>query len=71
MRKVYHVELQRDGAIHHYYFGSKKAIFNHISQEELGISYKYLCGINLSKREYQNNRVSIRMGYLLTTSTED
>ena len=47
MRKVYHVELLRDGAIHHYYFGSKKAIFNHISQEELGISYKYLCGINL------------------------
>lgn len=70
MRKVYHVEIMRsDGSIQHFYFGSKKAIFNHISQDVLGISYKYLCNLDLSKREYQGRRCNIRMGYLLTANT--
>ena len=68
MRKVFHVELHRpDGETHHFFFGSKRAICNILSPEELGIGYKYLCNLDLMKEEYHGRKATIRMGWLFTS----
>jgi hypothetical protein len=64
---VYHVELKdpREGEKKHYYFGSQAAIFQTFTSERLGISYRSLSNsYNLSERDYDNKKCTIRKGYL-------
>jgi uncharacterized membrane protein len=72
IRKVYHVEFKKpmpDGK--HFYFGSKMAIYSRFTVEQIGITYKYLCNtIKLDKEPYENNKVIIRLGRLITTMTD-
>ena len=68
MRKIFHIEFKEpiDGRSH-YYFGSKMAIFKTFSKEIVGISYKYLTTLNLSEREYNGKKCTIREGQLVTS----
>jgi|GEM_PF-2482161 len=69
-RKVIHVELnvaykgQKD-----WYFGSKKAVSQYLSKEQLGIKYSTLRNINLEKYDYENALCRIKQGILLTAYT--
>ena len=68
-RKVFHVELKEpvDGK-RHFYFGSKKAIFDVFSHEEVGITYAYLVNsVKLQNSPYENKKCVIRQGNLITT----
>lgn len=62
--KVYHVELKQPIAgKSHYYFGSKIAIYDVLTVEQVGISYKSLSNLyDLSKQPYENKKCIIRLG---------
>ena len=62
-RTVVHVE--KSGK--HYYFGSLAAIYEVFDKQDIGISYGSLRNYGLSSdKPYQNNKVVIRKGILLT-----
>lgn len=65
--KVIHIELRgapRNGRAH-YYFGSKAAIYQTFTAEELGISYASLRNLgNLTEHPYVNRKCIIRQGEL-------
>lgn len=62
--KVYHLELNGN----HYYFGSKKAIFDTYGKEEVGITYASFRNYDLSiDKPFQNSKCIIREGVLVTT----
>lgn len=66
MIKVYHVQIEDV----HYYFGSKKAIFDVLSKDQLGIGYTSLLNVkDLDKVPYKNKKCIIREGVLMQTST--
>lgn len=71
MNKIYHVELKgQAGVCRHSYFGSQAAIFESISSEQLGISYRTLVNkYDLSKQPYENKKCIIRMGELVRKKT--
>ena len=47
-----------------FYFGSLKAIYDAIPQNEIGIAYKSLTNAIRGKNEYQNKRCKIKVGHL-------
>lgn len=69
-RKVFHVEMKEpvDGK-RHFYFGSKKAIFERFSHDEVGITYRTLTNcVKLFNCPYENKKCVIRQGELITTN---
>ena len=68
-RKVFHVELKGpDEGKRHFYFGSKKAIFEYFTHDEVGITYRYFANcVKLSNGPYENKKCMIRQGNLITT----
>jgi len=68
--KVIHIELNEpfQGKRHHY-FGSKTAIYEYLTPEQVGISLKSLWNIDLEAGEYKNRLCIIRMGILIRKST--
>lgn len=71
-RKILHVELRNpiDGE-QHYYFGSKAAIFQHLTSEQLGITYYSLKNICITKEKpYVNRQCVIRQGELIASETK-
>ena len=69
-RKVIHVELKEPGdRPKHFYFGSKKAVYDVLTNEEVGITYKTLLNcVKLSKEPYENKKCIIRQGILVPAS---
>ena len=66
MIKVYHVQIGDA----HYYFGSKKAIYDVLDKEQLGIGYTSLRNVkNLDTVPYKNKKCIIRSGILLQASS--
>lgn len=66
--KVIHIELLTPplGRSTHYYFGSKAAIYQAFTAEELGVSYATLRNMgDLTSRPYANRKCIIRQGELL------
>lgn len=66
--KVIHVELKEsyDGK-NHYYFGSKKAIYETLPHEVVGISYQSLRTIgDIRNHPYEGRRCIIRQDILRT-----
>lgn len=62
--KVFHLEFNGK----HYYFGSKKAIFDTFSKEDIGITYASFRNYDLSiDKSFQNSKCIIREGVLVTT----
>lgn len=63
--KVIHIEFPSpiDGKKHHY-FGSKAAIYEYLTPEQVGISLESLWNIDLETGEYKNRLCAIRMGIL-------
>ena len=54
-RKVIHVELREPyNGKRHFYFGSIAAIFDELSEEQIGIKKESLWNVDLSRVEYQN-----------------
>lgn len=48
----------------HFYFGSIAAIFDELSEEQIGIKKESLWNVDLSRVEYQNKYCTIRMGFI-------
>lgn len=63
--KVIHIELKEpfDGK-RHFYFGSKTAIYELFTPEQIGISKESLWNQDLDEKEYENKLCTIRMGLL-------
>ena len=62
MTKVYHVQIGDE----HFYFGSKKAIFDTFGKAELGIGYTSFRNVkNLETIPYRNKKCIIREGVLV------
>ncbi len=63
--KVIHIELIEpfQGKKHHY-FGSKTAIYEYLTSDQIGISLESLWNIDLDAGEYKNRICIIRMGIL-------
>lgn len=71
-RKILHVELRNsiDGE-RHYYFGSKAAIFQRFTSEQMGITYYSLKNICITKdKPYVNRQCIIRQGELIASETK-
>lgn len=71
-RKILHVEFREpiDGE-RHYYFGSKVAIFQRFSAEQVGITYYSLKNIGITKDEpYVNRNCTIRQGEFIASETK-
>ena len=63
--KVFHVQIHDN----HYYFGSKKAIFDTFSKEEIGIAYNSFRNVkNLDKIPFSNGKCLIREGVLIQST---
>lgn len=68
--KVIHVELETPyQGKRHYYYGSKAAIYQHLSEEIVGIKLESLWNVDLDQEEYKNRLCTIRMGTLMRKST--
>lgn len=66
-RKIIHVEFRepKDGQ-RHYYFGSKTAIYQRFSAEDVGITYYSLKNYCITKEQpYINKKCVIRVGELI------
>lgn len=54
----------------HFYFGSKAAIFQRFTPEQIGLSYKTLRNIgSLNDSPFSNNKCIIRQGELIASNT--
>lgn len=63
-RTVIHIYLKETDI--HYYFGSIANIYEHLSTEEVGITYGSLRNFGLSfQNPYENTKCVIRKGLLL------
>lgn len=70
-QKVIHVELKEPfKGKRHYYFGSKAAIYEDLSEDLIGIKKESLWNVDLDKVEYQNKFCTIRMGSLKRKQTD-
>ncbi|MBQ3946815.1 MAG: hypothetical protein II670_14610 [Alphaproteobacteria bacterium] len=68
-RKVIHVELKEPGdRPKHFYFGSKKAVYDVLSNEEVNPYKTLLNCVKLSKEPYENKKCIIRQGILIPAS---
>lgn len=71
-RKILHVELRNtiDGE-RHYYFGSKAAICQCFTPEQLGITYYSLKNVCITKEKpYVNRQCTIRQGELIASESK-
>lgn len=69
-QKVIHVELKEPfKGKRHYYFGSKAAIYEDLSEDLIGIKKESLWNVDLDKVEYQNKFCTIRMGFIRRKQT--
>lgn len=70
IRKVLHVEFREpiEGK-KHYYFGSKVAIYQRFSADEVGIKYSSLRNIGLEESPYINKNCIIRQGELIAAQS--
>lgn len=69
-QKVIHVELKEPfNGKRHYYYGSKAAIYDDLSEDIIGIKKESLWNVYLDKVEYQNKFCTIRMGTLRRKQT--
>ena len=60
------VHLEIDGQ--HYYYGNLKALCDHWSKEDIGVSYTYLKNLNIPvERPYKNDKCIIRRGIIITS----
>lgn len=71
IRKIIHVEmLQPIDGQKHFYFGSKAAIFQRFTPDQIGLSYKTLRNIgSLKDSPFSNNKCIIRQGELIASNT--
>jgi len=70
MSKIFHVELKNQPReSRHHYFGSKTAIYDSFSWDDIGISKADLWNTDLSKFPYlyENEKCIIRQGALQRT----
>lgn len=70
-RKIVHIEFINpiDGE-RHYYFGSKAAIFQRFSPEQVGITYYSLKNVSITKEKpYVNRQCIIRCGELIASES--
>lgn len=68
-RNVIHVEFREpiDGKIH-YYFGSKAAIYQRFTSEQIGITYHSLRDVgSIKDKPYINKRCTIWQGELIAS----
>ncbi|MBR5034149.1 MAG: hypothetical protein IKX71_02475 [Bacteroidales bacterium] len=69
-KKVIHLTI-KDGDQHSYY-GSVACIFEHFSEDEIGIKYRSLRNYVISETHpYENQKVIIRQGRLLTKEKKE
>lgn len=69
-RKIFHVEILSpiDGQTH-FYFGSKAAIFQRFTPEQIGLTYKSLRNIgSIKDRPFSNGKCIIRQGELVASN---
>lgn len=69
VRKIFHVEFREpiDGK-KHYYFGSKAAIFQRFTPEQIGITYKTFRNIgSIKDKPYINKYCTIWQGELIAS----
>ena len=60
------VHLEKDGR--HYYYGNLKALCDHWSKEEIGVSHAYLKSLNISdEKPFSNSKCIIRRGIIVTS----
>ena len=71
IRKIIHVEmLQSIDGQKHFYFGSKAAIFQRFTPDQIGLSYKTLRNIgSLKDCPFSNSKCIIRQGELIASNT--
>jgi len=63
-RAIVHLEV--DGK--HYYYGNLKALCDHWSKEEIGVSHSYLKNLNISaEKPFCNGKCIIRRGVIITS----
>ena len=61
------VHLEKDGR--HYYYGNLKALTDHWSKDDIGVSYTYLKNLNISEdKPYRNDRCVIRRGIIISSN---
>ena len=61
------VHLEKDGR--HYYYGNLKALTDHWTKEDIGVSYTYLKNLNINEdTPFKNNKCIIRRGVIITSS---
>jgi len=72
-RKVIHVELKEPfNGKRHYYFGSKKAIYETLPREVVGISYESFRALgDIKNHPYEGRKSTIRQGVLRTLGNND
>lgn len=64
-RRIIHLYVKETHE--HYYFGCLSAIYEYFNKEQLGIAYSSLRTRKISNLGmYENRKVIIRQGYLLT-----
>ena len=63
-RMVVHLEIQGK----HYYYGNLKALCDHWSKEDIGVSHAYLKNLNISaENPFINKKCIIRRGVIVTS----
>lgn len=63
------VHLEKDGR--HYYYGNLKALTDHWSKEEIGVSHAYLKNLNITEdKPFINKKCIIRRGVIVTSHKE-
>jgi len=63
-KAIIHLEINGD----HYYFSSKKAIYNSFDSEQIGITYGSLRNFGLKAgKPYKNSKCIIRKGLIKST----
>lgn len=52
----------------HFYYGNLKALTDHWSKDDIGVSYTYLKNLNISEdKPYRNDYCCIRRGIIITS----
>ena len=73
-KKVIHLILKGDSREHdlHAYFGSVACIYDHFTEEQVGITYGSLRNYGVSEdKPYENKNVIIRQGKLWTKDRKE
>ena len=64
------VHLEKDGR--HYYYGNLKALCDHWSKEEIGVSHAYLKNLNITEEKpFINKKCIIRRGHIITSQKKE